>query len=86
MEATVYLMPLLKVTELLCGLAFISGRFVPLATVVIFPITLNILLFHTFLAPGRFARCHIDFPGESIPGLFLPEKLRDTGGRKISRM
>ena len=51
MEATVYLMPLLMVTELVCGLAFISGRFVPLATVVIFPITLNILLFHTFLAP-----------------------------------
>ena len=51
MEASVYLMPLVKVTELLCGIAFISGRFVPLATVVIFPITVNILLFHAFLAP-----------------------------------
>jgi len=34
--ATVYFMPLLKITELTCALAFLSGRFVPLATVVIF--------------------------------------------------
>ena len=51
MAASVYFMPLLKVTELLCAIAFLSGRFVPLATVVIFPITLNIVLYHTFLAP-----------------------------------
>ena len=51
MEASVYLLPLIKVTELLCGIAFLLGRFVPLATVVIFPITLNILLYHAFLAP-----------------------------------
>jgi len=50
MEASVYLLPLIKVTELLCSIAFLSGRFVPLATVVIFPITLNIVLYHTFLA------------------------------------
>jgi putative oxidoreductase len=33
------------------GIAFLAGKFVPLATVVIFPITLNIVLFHAFLAP-----------------------------------
>ena len=49
--ATGYFMTLLKVTELVCGLAFVIGRFVPLATVVIFPITLNILLYHAFVAP-----------------------------------
>jgi putative oxidoreductase len=49
--ATGYLLTLIKVTELVCGLAFVAGRFVPLATVVIFPIVLNILLFHAFLAP-----------------------------------
>ena len=47
--ASVYLMPTVKVFELLCAIAFLSGRFVPLATVVIFPIVLNILLFHAFL-------------------------------------
>src|SRR4051795_1159947 len=50
LETTRYFIPLLKITELVCGVAFIVGRFVPLATVVIFPIILNILLFHTFVA------------------------------------
>ena len=48
-EASVYLLPLIKITELVCGLAFLMGRFVPLATVMIFPVTLNILLFHIFV-------------------------------------
>lgn len=47
--ASIYLMPTVKVFELLCAIAFLSGRFVPLATVVIFPIILNIFLFHAFL-------------------------------------
>ena len=49
--ASGYLMPLLKVTELLCAIALLTNRLVTLATVALFPITLNILLFHTFLAP-----------------------------------
>ena len=51
LAASGYLMPMVKIVELLCALAFISGRFVPLATVVIFPVTVNILFFHLFLAP-----------------------------------
>ena len=51
-EASVYLMTTVKIFELLCAVAFLSGRFVPLATVVIFPIILNILLFHAFLQPS----------------------------------
>lgn len=50
LAASVYIIPLVKVIELLCALAFISGRFVPLATVVIFPVSLNIFLFHSFVA------------------------------------
>lgn len=50
LAASIYLVPLLKVIELLCAIAFITGRFVPLATVVIFPITLNIFLYHAFIA------------------------------------
>lgn len=52
MATSGYLMTLLKLTELLCSIAFISGFFVPLATVVIFPVTLNILMFHLFLEPN----------------------------------
>jgi uncharacterized membrane protein YphA (DoxX/SURF4 family) len=48
-DAAPYFVPLLKVTELLCGLAFVFGRFVPLATVVIAPVIVNIFLFHAFL-------------------------------------
>lgn len=44
-----YFFPLLKVTELLCGLAFVTGRFVPLATVVIAPIIVHIFFFHAFV-------------------------------------
>lgn len=48
-NATGYLLHFVKITELICGLAFVSGYFVPLATVVIAPITLNILMFHIFV-------------------------------------
>jgi len=51
MAATVYMLTTIKVIELICSVAFLSGRFVPLATVVIFPINVNILLFHLFMAP-----------------------------------
>lgn len=49
--ATGYFMKLLKVTELVCGLLLIINRWSPLATVILFPISLNILLFHFYLAP-----------------------------------
>lgn len=49
MDAAPYFMKLLKVTELLCGLAFVTGYFVPLATIVIAPIIIHIFLFHLFL-------------------------------------
>ncbi len=49
LEASVYLLPTAKVIELVCGLAFLSGRFVPLATVLIAPIIVNIFLVHAFL-------------------------------------
>ena len=51
LEASVYLLPTVKIVELLCGAAFVLGRFVPLATVVIAPIIVNIFLVHAFLQP-----------------------------------
>jgi putative oxidoreductase len=50
--ATVHIMNIVKVIELICGLLFVSGRFVTLANIVIFPIVINILLFHATLAPS----------------------------------
>jgi uncharacterized membrane protein YphA (DoxX/SURF4 family) len=48
-NASGYLLPLIKITELACGIAFVSGRFVPLATVVIAPVIVNIFLFHAWV-------------------------------------
>ncbi|MBP9838740.1 MAG: DoxX family protein [Proteobacteria bacterium] len=47
--ATGYLMTLIKVTELVCGLAFLTGRFVPLAMIIISPVIINIFLFHLYV-------------------------------------
>ncbi|HMK07261.1 MAG TPA: hypothetical protein VK476_07005, partial [Flavobacterium sp.] len=49
--ASAYLMPLAKGIELICGLAFVSGRYVTLANLLILPVTLNILLINIFLTP-----------------------------------
>jgi len=49
--STGYLMPLVKMVEFLCALAFLSGRFLPLATIVIFPVVVNIFFVHAFLDP-----------------------------------
>lgn len=49
--ASMYLLPLAKSIELLCGLAFITGKFTTLANLVIFPVTINILLINYFLTP-----------------------------------
>src|ERR1043165_9296476 len=59
-EASGYLMSLIKATELVVGLAFLSGRFVRLAAVIIFPVIVNIFMVSLMLAP------------EGIPvGIFL---------------
>ena len=49
--ASSYLLPLVKLVELFCGLCFVSGRFVILANLVIFPITINIVCINFFLTP-----------------------------------
>lgn len=50
--ATGYFFPLLKMTEVICGLMLLAGVAAPLALVVIAPVTLHILLFHGCLTPG----------------------------------
>ena len=47
--ATHYLMPLVKVTEIVGGLLLLSGCHVPLALVLLGPVLVNILCFHLFL-------------------------------------
>ena len=52
LAAAGYFFPFLKGTEIVAGLALLSGRFVPLALTVLAPVVLQIGLFHTLLSPG----------------------------------
>ncbi len=54
LAASGYFFPVLKSTEILVGLALLSGLFVPLALVVLAPITVHIALYHTLLDPAGF--------------------------------
>lgn len=49
--ASTYLLPLAKAIELLCGLSYLTGKYVTLANILILPITINILLINYFLSP-----------------------------------
>ena len=49
LEASGYILPTVKVIELICGIAFVSGMFVPLAAVLISPIIVNIVLINVFV-------------------------------------
>lgn len=51
MLAAKYFFPLVKGTEIVCGLLLVSGFFVPLALVILAPVILNIFLVHAFMAP-----------------------------------
>ncbi|ESU18940.1 DoxX family protein [Flavobacterium cauense R2A-7] len=53
LAASGYLMNFVKGIELLCGLAFISGKFVRLANLVLLPVSVNIILVHLFLDPAN---------------------------------
>jgi len=46
------LLYVVKILELLCGLALLTGFFVPLALLVLAPIIANIVLFHIALDPS----------------------------------
>lgn len=50
--ATGYMFPLIKVIEIVTGLAILANRFVPLALVLLAPITVNIFLVHLLLDQG----------------------------------
>ena len=52
LAATGYMFPLIKSTEILGGLALLTGRFTPLGLTVLAPVVVNIALFHFVLTPG----------------------------------
>ncbi|TWR29781.1 DoxX family protein [Mucilaginibacter pallidiroseus] len=51
--AVAHILPIVKAIELICGLLFVTGFYNTLATILIFPITVNIVLFHAFADPAN---------------------------------
>jgi uncharacterized membrane protein YphA (DoxX/SURF4 family) len=51
LAGTGYLLTLVKLVEVVCGVLLLAGRYVPLSLVLLGPVVVNILLFHLFLAP-----------------------------------
>lgn len=52
LQASGYVFPLIKAIEVVTGLMLLTNRFVPLALVLLAPIIINIVGFHTVLAPS----------------------------------
>lgn len=55
LAATGYMFPLIKTTEIVAGLALLSGRFVPLALTLLAPVVVNIVAYHGVLDPAGLA-------------------------------
>jgi putative oxidoreductase len=53
--SVVHLLEIVKAIELLCAIAFLAGRYVALANIVLLPITFNILLMHAMIDPSSLA-------------------------------
>ena len=49
---TGYFMIVVKLVELTSGLMILTGRFLPLGLILLAPVSVNILLFHSFLEPS----------------------------------
>lgn len=50
--ATGYLYPMMKCMQIAGGISLITNRYAPFSAVVLFPISLNVFLFHTILVPS----------------------------------
>jgi len=70
-QAIGYLFPAIGIISLLCGLAFLTNRYVALAAVILMPITVNFALFHLFLGFPIQSIFSFHFIREMVPYVFL---------------
>lgn len=49
---TGYVYPMMKAMQVLGGLSLMTNRYAPFSAVMLFPISLNVFLFHTILVPS----------------------------------
>ena len=52
LRASGYFYPMIKTIQILGGISLLINRYAPFSAVVLFPISLNVLLFHTILVPS----------------------------------
>ncbi|HXR83381.1 MAG TPA: DoxX family membrane protein [Hanamia sp.] len=52
LKAAGYFYPMQKVIQIAGGISLLINRYAPFSAVVLFPISLNVLLFHTILVPS----------------------------------
>ncbi|MCR8558771.1 DoxX family membrane protein [Mucilaginibacter sp. BJC16-A38] len=52
LKGTGYFYPMQKVIQIAGGISLLINRYAPFSAVVLFPISLNVLLFHTILVPS----------------------------------
>jgi len=50
--SSVYLMPMVKTIEFLCGISYLTGQYVALSNLVVLPVSTNILFINFFLNPN----------------------------------
>ena len=62
-----YFFPTITVVYLLVGVSYLTNRFVPLATIVLFPVAFNVVLYHLFLIPSTLPVTGVLL----IPNLFM---------------
>jgi uncharacterized membrane protein YphA (DoxX/SURF4 family) len=79
--AAPYFFPLLKATEVIAGLLLLSNCFVPLALILLAPISLQIFLFHVALAPAGTAMAVVII----ILGLYLAWTRKDSYKSVLSK-
>lgn len=51
MEATGYFVPMLAIVKIICGLSFVTKRYMPLMLIIFMSISFNMVIFHLFLEP-----------------------------------
>lgn len=62
-----YLTPITKIVEFICGLSFLSKRYVTLSNIIVLPVTINILFINYFTAsPIGFAISIFIFSGSLV--------------------
>ena len=84
-----YIMPVVMVTYGICGVAFLTNLFAPLATILLVPVSLNIFLYHSFLNPSSIPFA-VTFFGINMALLFIHREayknlLAPGSGRGIQR-